>query len=382
MIGSHSATNTTPARHNAHAWPKKRHLVALAGLVVGSLLSWRPALAVTDEFIHGYATAILQRDFQLSAATLQVRGGVIFVQGVDASDLNFDRMKVSLAAIEGVKKVVASQEGEALTDPEKAAISPVVNLFLPRDMLFKPLLADPRWPHFSVSYQHYIDNDGLEGVGSATFGETFSIYRFGGPGHSQMEFGLQAGVFSIFDMDADSHDLINADYFVALPLSIKKNNFSAIARVFHQSSHLGDEYLLSQQTPERINLSYEGVDSILSYNLPFGFRIYGGGGYLFDRTPSDLKPWIAQWGLEFKSPAAWVGGSLRPIAALDIQNREESDWDADLSLRAGLQFENPDFLSRKLQVMFEYYKGRSPNGQFYIRDVEEYVGIGFHFFYD
>jgi hypothetical protein len=193
--------------------------------------------------------------------------------------------------------------------------------------------------------------------------------------------GLQAGVFSIFDMNEGS-DLVNADYYVALPLSFKKDNFSAMARIFHQSSHLGDEFLLSEQSEQRINLSYEGLDTILSYNLPFGFRIYGGGGYLFNRDPSDLKPWIAQSGLEFRSPGAWLGGSLRPVAAFDLQNFEESNWDANVSLRAGVQLENPDFLSRKLQILIEYYNGSSPNGQFYARDPEEFIGLGFHFFFD
>ena len=36
-----------------------------------------------------------------------------------------------------------------------------------------------------------------------------------------------------------------------------------------------------------------------------------------------------------------------------------------MSLRAGVQLENPDFLSRKLQILIEYYNGTSPNGQFY-----------------
>ena len=255
-------------------------------------------------------------------------------------------------------------------------------MFLPRDLLFKSLIADPRWPHFSASYQQYTHNSQLDGVGSTTFGETFSFYRFGGPSDSQMEVGLQAGVFSIFDMNSDSHDLVNADYFVAIPLSFKKDAFSAMTRIFHQSSHLGDEYLLSGKAQERVNLSYEGLDAILSYTLPYGFRIYGGGGYLFDRDPSDLKPGIAQWGLEFKSTSAWWGGSLRPIAAIDLQNHEENNWDTNVSLRAEVQLENPDFLSRKLLVLVEYYNGNSPNGQFYARDSVEFIGLGLHFFYD
>jgi hypothetical protein len=362
--------------------PATRLILLIAGVLVFLFVLSRPGAAgpTSDEYIRGYAAAILQRDFQITADSLKVQYGVIYIQGLEASDVIDDRIKTALSAIEGVIKVVVSREGEVLTQTDLPEITPEVNVFLPRDLLFSSLLADPRWPHFSVSYQHHLNNDRLENIGSANFGETFSIYRFGGPWDSLMEVGLHAGVFSIFDLDAESHDLVNADYYVALPFSLKKNNFSAIARIFHQSSHLGDEFLLSDRTQQRINLSYEGIDTLLSYHFPLGFRVYGGGGYLFDRDPSDLKPWIAQSGLEFKSHTAWWNGALRPIAAVDIQSREETDWRADVSLRAGVQFENPDFLSRKLKLMFEYYKGRSPNGQFYIRDVEEYFGIGLHFF--
>lgn len=354
----------------------------LTGLLLFSLFLPGSAAAtgpISDQFISGYATAVLKRDFQISAELLQVQHGVIYILGLEASDTVSDSIKTSLSAIEGVREVVFTKEGEMVADGKKPEITTEVNVFLPRDLLFNSLMADPRWPHFSVSYQQHSANE-LENIGAATFGETFSIYRFAGPWNSQMEVGLQAGVFSIFDLAAESKDLVNADYLVAIPLSFKKNNFSAMARIFHQSSHLGDEFLLRENTGERINFSYEGVDTLLSYDFPFGFRLYGGGGYLFDRTPDDLKPWITQGGVEIISPVAWLNGSIRPVAAVDVQSREASDWNMDVSLRAGIQLENPDFLSRKLKIMLEYYNGSSPNGQFYIRDEEEYFGIGLHFF--
>ncbi len=368
--------------HDFRATSKKMLAPVFAGLLLTSVFLPRSAAATgptSDQFISGYATAVLKRDFQISAELLQVQHGVIYIQGLEASDTVSDKIKTSLSSIEGVRKVVFTKEKQSVAHAEKSEITTEVNVFLPRDLLFNSLLADPRWPHFSASYQHHSTND-LEKVGSATFGETFSIYRFAGPWDSQMEVGLQAGVFSIFDLASDSHDLVNADYLVAIPLSFKKNNFSAMAKVFHQSSHLGDEFVLRDDSGERINFSYEGLDTLLSYNFPFGFRLYGGGGYLFDRTPSDLDPWIAQGGVEFTSPTAWMDGALRPIAAVDIQSREATDWDTDISLRLGVRLENPDFLSRKLKIMLEYYKGSSPNGQFYIRDEEEYFGIGLHFF--
>ncbi|MDP3283731.1 MAG: DUF1207 domain-containing protein, partial [Desulfobacterales bacterium] len=50
------------------------------------------------------------------------------------------------------------------------------NIILPEETLFDPLMADPRWPHFSVAYQSYINDDELKTVGATSFGETFPLY--------------------------------------------------------------------------------------------------------------------------------------------------------------------------------------------------------------
>lgn len=149
-----------------------------------------------------------------------------------------------------------------------------------------------------------------------------------------------------------------------------------MARAYHQSSHLGDEFLLRNRV-DRVNLSYEAVDLKLSFDLPAGFRLYGGGQRLLTREPDELDPWSGQAGLEFLSTRAWWDGMLRPIAGVDLQSREESDWDIDVSLRGGVQLENPTLQTRSIQVLVEYYHGSSPNGQFYDRDIE-YLGLGAH----
>jgi hypothetical protein len=68
---------------------------------------------------------------------------------------------------------------------------------------------------------------------------------------------------------------------------------------------------------------------------------------------------------------------MRPIAAADVQNREENNWHTDFSLRVGLEFEGW-LASRSLQIMLEYFRGHSPNGQFY-KDKVNYIGLGAHF---
>ncbi len=341
-----------------------------------------------DEFIQGYATAVVALNYPDGVESIRVDSGVVYLQAEYLSKEERADLHKILSDVEGVlrvefvpkSKIPESKNVSKGEIKEAAKPSEQLPMLLPQSQLFKPLLADPRWPHFSASFQRYIiDNDQLRNVVSTNFGESIGLYRLRGPLQSTVQLGIQAGVFSIFDFDSQSFDLINADYMVGITLGFKKGNFSNMTRVFHQSSHLGDEYLLRGQTDERINLSYESVNTLFSYHLPAGFRIYAGGGYFFHKEPSDLAPWSVQTGLEFRSPKRWFKGALRPVFGVDIQNRQESNWDADVSARAGIQFENPEFLSRKLQLLFEYYNGKSPNGQFYERNID-FFGLGLHFF--
>jgi hypothetical protein len=360
-------------------------LLALALLCLAPLV----ALGADDAYTTGYVAAILERQFNVNPRSLNVKDGIVTI---DAGDLpRADRSKIvtTLSAVQGVTRVellVAGQQAPTgpasavSTAPAAAVEGPAVG-FLPSGHLFRPLIADPRWPHFSGSYRYYPSTPGSTKALAVSFGETIPLYR-GGIGEKgewgQWETGVQGGVFSIFDLDSQSFDLINSDFLVAGFLGYRFGDFSALGRIFHQSSHLGDELLLRASRPNRVNLSYEGLDVKFSYDLPWGLRAYAGGGYLIDVDPSNLGRGLAQVGAEFKSPWTLWQGRLRPIAGIDVQHREENDWHADLSVRAGVQFENVSVLSRSLQILVEYYRGRSFEGQFF-KEAVEYLGIGVHF---
>jgi hypothetical protein len=238
---------------------------------------------------------------------------------------------------------------------------------LPAGHLFKPLLADPRWAHFSASYRNY-QNDNFDGkdIASVSFGETIPLYRSHfGQSNVQWETGLQAGVFSDFNLGTSSKDLVNTDFIASFYGSVRVGQFSAFGRLFHQSSHLGDEFLLRNTNDkfQRVNLSYEGADLKLSYELPLGMRLYGGGGGMFDREPSTLKPWLVQYGLEFRSPVRLDFAALRPVVAVDVKNFQENDWNMDVSARAGFEFENLQVLGRKLQILADAARQESSSPQ-------------------
>ena len=113
---------------------------------------------------------------------------------------------------------------------------------------------------------------------------------------------MQAGLFGLMDIGRTPSALINADYFVGVPISYRTGAFTALLRPYHISTHLGGEFMLTPEGKaiQRINLSYEGIDLILSYNIN-SFRVYGGGGYLVHKEPSYIKPLKIQIGTEYYS---------------------------------------------------------------------------------
>ncbi len=369
-------------------------------LSVMLLLSTSIAYATTadDAYIAGYAVGALKHSLKLDRPSLVVRDGVITlsVRSLEAGDRakavqllseipGVNAVKISEATdqqlINGSSKSVRVSADEAVSVTESIILPTGL---LPTGHLFKPLLADPRWAHFSAAYRNYQSNnfDGRD-IASVSFGETIPFYRGNfGDTTAQWEAGLQAGVFSDFNLDASSSDLLNTDFIVSAYSSLRAGQFSAFGRLYHQSSHLGDEFLLRKINTkfERVNLSYEGVDLKLSYEFPYGIRLYGGGGGLFHREPSALKIWSAQYGIEFRSPWRMELASMRPIIAADIKNHEENNWNYDISARAGVEFENLQVLGRKLQILAEYYNGYSPSGQFYKEKVE-YIGLGAHYLF-
>ncbi|MDD2800563.1 MAG: DUF1207 domain-containing protein [Methylococcales bacterium] len=368
----------------------------MAGLRVTAALgillvpAYANATVQDDAYIAGYAAGVLKQGLQLDLPPLDVKDGVIILPVADLKPADKTKALQLLAEIPGVNAVktteatAASASGATTgTDNVKLTESTIAPTgLLPKGHLFKPLLADTRWAHFSAAYRNYQSNnfDGRD-IASVSFGETIPIYRSNfGHSSAQWEAGLQAGVFSDFNLGASSSDLLNTDFIASLYSSVRAGQFSAFGRIYHQSSHLGDEYLLRKVNTqfERINLSYEGADLKLSYELPYGVRLYGGGGGLFHKEPSELKTWSTQYGVEFRSPWRIEFASMRPIIAADIKNYDQNNWSTDVSARAGVEFENATILGRKLQILAEYYNGYSPSGQFYKEKVE-YIGLGAHY---
>lgn len=365
-------------------------------LLIGS--SAGAAARRDDRFLAGYASAVLELRFGLHIPHLAVQDGRLVLDRAQLQGRDPRRVLAALNAIDGLQaELGAARTSQPSTPATNAGSAPphvvtsaptrttapspgpsadeaALGVLPPRN-LFAPLLADPRWPHFATEYQAYQGERELRNVAAVSVGGSLPFYGWR-TALGDWQAGVQAGVFSIFDLDGPSSDLINTDFIVGLPLSFHRGRFSAQARLLHQSSHLGDEYVLRHDVT-RVNLSYEALDTLFSYRPYSWLRLYGGGGAILRSSPN-LGRGRLQGGVELASPTPVLDPHLFPVAAVDVQSHQATDWSPALSLRTGLEIRSDALGARRLEVLLEYFNGPSPNGQFY-NDSIEYIGAGVHF---
>ena len=206
-------------------------------------------------------------------------------------------------------------------------------------------------------------------------GDSFGLVRWNAGSVSDgFQIDFVGSIFAQFDLGAPSNDLINADYIIGIPMTFRKGGFSIRTHLYHQSSHLGDEYLLRGEI-ERENLSFESVAFIVSQEAG-PLRVYGGGERVFSREPQSVAAKIVQGGAELRSPR--VGIQL--VGGVDVKASEQFDWSPATSGRVGLQFARSgggDHPARLVTLMLEMYQGPSPYGQFFL-DETRFYGVGIH----
>jgi hypothetical protein len=242
---------------------------------------------------------------------------------------------------------------------------------MPGEPLWKPLLADPRWPKFSAAYRYYTNTkEDYKHVFAATLGKTFSLYRTGFGESMFTEVGVQAAVFPIFDLDTQVLEHINADYLFAIPVTVQFTGISFMGRFSHVSTHLGDQYIRDHPQVKPIHISYEMIDALASFEPNQWFRLYGGGGYIFSPDPSRYGNWQYQGGIELRVISDYVNTNVPTLyVALDVKGLEGSDYTPSTTATIGVEVLDLG------KIYFELHDNYTPDGQFYDQKVT-WIALG------
>jgi len=306
----------------------------------------------------------------------------------NASVVTLSTRLVSVLAAIGVVLFSAESAAQTIDAPrcgagvhESEALGPVA---FPQDQIFCPILADPKEARSFASLLRgtfrSLDDPSGEGttIASVGLGDSFGLIRWGGPRPNEgVQLDVVGSIFAQFDLGAKSNDLINADYIIELPLTFRRSGFSTRVSVYHQSSHLGDEYLLRSEDIDRQNFSFESLELLASLELG-PVRVYAGGERILRREPATLPARVLHGGAELRSGRV---GTVQLVGGLDFKSPDLNDSSPAYSGRAGLEvarYGSGGHPARLVTLMLEFYQGPSPYGQFFQDDIS-YVGVGLHF---
>jgi len=246
----------------------------------------------------------------------------------------------------------------------------------PRTTPFRSPVADPAEPRVFASRLEVKRDAGDFSAARVGLGTDFGLLQRAGAGaDNRWQLSLFGSIDSLFNLDLPGDALVNTDYRVGFPLTWRGSAFSTRARVFHQSSHLGDELILGGNAPRRVDLSFEAVDLLVAWEHS-GFRLYGGGSHTFHTSTDSYKGAALQVGFDYVSPPVLFG--QRITAGLDVKWLEPADWRSGVSGKAGIKLGGPSPERGGVTLLLEAYEGFAPFGQFFVQDFT-YRGVTLQF---
>jgi len=373
--------------------PMRTFLAPILGLVLAAAPP--DEAARNDAYLAGYLTAILERELGWPRETfrVEVAGGIATLALPREETRRGAEAQKALAGVEGLQglNVVLEDAGSSKPRGLKALAQAARNaghltprsVMLPSGVLFAPLIADPKEPQSFASLQRADPHGSPIGgtrkgmtLGNVGMGGSYGLWRWlGREAGDGFQVGIDGAIFAQFDMGSESTPLINADYTVGVPLTYRRGRDAFRLRIWHQSSHLGDEFILDSH-PSRVNLSFMAVQ-LLASREGVNWRGYGGLEWIGNRDPVELRKWSALAGVEYREKVRRMRYG-RFVGGLSLKFQQENDWRPGGSLKAGIEFGPPEPGNRHLRVMLEAYSGYMPWSQ-YVNQRLDYVGFGAYF---
>ncbi|OGS56165.1 MAG: hypothetical protein A3J79_10115, partial [Elusimicrobia bacterium RIFOXYB2_FULL_62_6] len=231
--------------------------------------------------------------------------------------------------------------------------------FPPAHELFAPLLADSSDPHFAFSLGA---EEQQRGIARVDLGDYLGIYRLALPGElGAVQLNIGGAIFTRFD--AVSHDIQVIDYYGNVPVDIRMGRAAARLMFYHDSSHLGDDYL-KERGIQTIAHSWEALRGILAFNPVKPLRLYGGYTKALHTKPAWAGYQAVQGGVEIYFNTS-ANAHWHPYWANDIQVWERTAWDPLWTSQLGLKTAADYSKGRGITYFVQVMKGPRLEGQFY-----------------
>ncbi|MCF7802368.1 MAG: DUF1207 domain-containing protein [Candidatus Marinimicrobia bacterium] len=251
--------------------------------------------------------------------------------------------------------------------------------FFPEDSWFKPPLLDPASAQSSASLLRFqaTDEPTPKVYSPVNLGFQKILIRRNLNAQNGWEAGVEFGIHTQFSIistpTAPMGGLDNTDYLIAGIWHYKHGRTVERLQLFHQSSHLGDDYLIRNQIVEPNNRSqnYEQLSYLRAHTEKSSRWYYGLGVNISPNTVRERI--LVQGGMEIVQS---MGGNIRAIqlvAGVNVKLYGEHDYYPNLKTGAGVRFSR-DKRSR-LTLLVEYYRGHLPYSTLAYQKVS-WLGLG------
>lgn len=213
---------------------------------------------------------------------------------------------------------------------------------------------------------------GPEREADVSVGENLPVLGFGS-GDRPAFVGLTMRVGGRFSLDDPKSTLMGNDWVVGIHGTADRGPWRITAEVYHESSHLGDEYA-EKFGARRIDWTREVGELWIGRRFgPFGVTAMG-GYTLIDELP--LARGSAALGLDYQAPRrSAVRAGLRPFAGVYAESQAYAGWKVTTTARAGVALQRGN---RDVSIGAVFLNGLSNQRQFYNRR-SRFVGFELRF---
>jgi hypothetical protein len=214
---------------------------------------------------------------------------------------------------------------------------------------------------------------GQEHEGEVVVGENFPLVTLKG-GRRPIILGFGSQVYGRFSLSDSKTALISTDWVVGLNTTAILDRLTLTLEVFHESSHLGDEY--GDRFPgDRIDWTREVLGGWASYSTgPWRF-IVGSSYVLIDELR--LPAAAGSVGVDFRGKSRrLLGGAIRPVAGLFTEASAATGWRVSTSAKLGVAFGTG--ANHDVSLGLIAHDGLSTQRQFF-RQESQYIGMELRF---
>ncbi|MGH7508575.1 MAG: DUF1207 domain-containing protein [Gemmatimonadales bacterium] len=215
---------------------------------------------------------------------------------------------------------------------------------------------------------------GQQQEGEVVLGENFPVVALKRGPHP-IVLGIGSQVYGRFSLADAKSALISVDWLAGLNATAMLGAWALTLELYHESSHLGDEYRDRFQI-SRLDWSREVMTGWLAYTAG-SWRFTGGASYVFLDGLELPRP-AASLGIDFRGSASPDGTpSLRPVLGLFTEATSATRWRLSSSAKLGVVAATPG-RSRQFSLALIVHDGLSTQRQFF-RQESQYVGLEFRF---